>query len=77
MRHVGTEQYKIARAVVRDAVSDQPLSAAADNQSQFELRVIMPVEWEFRITSLKGNDQGGSGPDLLEIRLHAAIGPHK
>ena len=71
MRHVGTEQHKIARAVVRDAIADQPLSAAVDDQSQLELRVIMPVEWEFRITSLKGNDQGGSGADLLEIRLHA------
>jgi hypothetical protein len=75
MRHVGTEQYKIARAVVRDAIADQPLSATVDNQSQFELWVIMPVEWKFRITSLKRNDQGGSGADFLEIRLHAPIGP--
>src|SRR5271166_688571 len=71
VRHVRTEQDQIARAIIGDAVANQPLAAAVDDQRQLELRVIVPVKGELKIVSLKCDERRRSGGNLLEMGLHA------
>lgn len=54
--HVRTEQNQIAGTIIGNPIADQPLTTAVDDQRQLELRVIVPVEGELRIVSLKRDE---------------------
>lgn len=73
MGHVGSNEDKIAWAVVGDSITDKPLTMAVEDQRQFILRVVMPEEGELRILALNCDKGRLAGHNIFEIRLQAAI----
>ena len=70
MGQVRTKQDEITRTVIGDAIADQPLSMAVDDQGEFEFRVVVPIKGEFKIDSLKCQQRRRTGANFFKVRSH-------
>jgi len=71
---VRADQDEVAVVVVRDVVADESLTDAVERDRQFELRVVVPVEWKRRQLTVVQRPRLAAGDrDLLEPRAHGQI----
>jgi hypothetical protein len=70
VRDIRPKQYQVARSIVSNTIAYQALPLTIGDERQLEFGMIVPVEWELTIVSLKRNEGRCSGSNLLERRLH-------
>jgi len=68
--HIWAKQDQVARPIVSDAITYQPLPVTIGDERQLVFGMIVPVEWELTIVSLKRNEGRCTRGNLLERRLH-------
>ena len=56
MREVRSEKDQVSRPIIANAITDDALSFAVGNQSEFKFRMVVPIEREFPLAPFVGGE---------------------